>query len=98
MKLAEVRARKFLSQSELAKQADVGISTINAIERGRELPTPRTVRKLAAALELDDPMGVDEFKASFERSLGRQQGKAKGPGWLTNWGLRNTFLPLGGSR
>ena len=46
-RLRELRA---LSQRELARRAGLDTATINRIERGKQRPMPRTIRKLAAAL------------------------------------------------
>lgn len=66
MKLRDARRRKFYSATDLAEKADVSAGTIYAIEAGRELPTLRTARLLAAALEID-PLEVDEFSARLSR-------------------------------
>ncbi len=49
--LKEQRERVMLSQGELAEKSGVGISAINKIEKGKEIPWPRTIRKLAEALK-----------------------------------------------
>lgn len=51
--LREVRERKFLSQRDLAKIANVTASTIATIELGKHHPQPRTIRAIAAALQVD---------------------------------------------
>jgi transcriptional regulator with XRE-family HTH domain len=48
-RLRELRA---LSQRELAVRAKLSVTTVNRIETGRHKPMPRTVRKLAGALEV----------------------------------------------
>ena len=68
MKLKDIRAQKFLTRQDLASKAGVGASTIYAIESGREIPTLRSARKLAEALEID-PMEVEEFKAAYQRAI-----------------------------
>jgi transcriptional regulator with XRE-family HTH domain len=53
-KLRGVRDRRLLSQRELAERAGLSPTTILKLEAGRvEDPHPRTVRKLAQALEVD---------------------------------------------
>ena len=69
MKLREARRRRFYSAHDLGVQANINPGTIYAIEAGRELPTLRTARLLATALEID-PLEVDEFRASLERLSG----------------------------
>jgi transcriptional regulator with XRE-family HTH domain len=48
-RLRELRA---LSQRELAARAKLSITTVNRIETGQRRPIPKTVRKLAEALEV----------------------------------------------
>jgi transcriptional regulator with XRE-family HTH domain len=52
-KLREIRKRTLLTQQELADKSGVGIATIVRIERNQVEPHSRTIRKLAAALEVD---------------------------------------------
>lgn len=61
VKLAACRARRRLSQTELAMQAEVAPSTISKLERGLHRPQPRIARKIAAALGVD-PDDIDEFR------------------------------------
>jgi len=52
-KLRTLRERRFLSHRDLAKRAGVSPTTILNLEAGRVEAQRRTVRKLAAALEVD---------------------------------------------
>lgn len=53
-KLREVRDRRLLSQRELAEKAGLSPTTILKLEDDRvKEPHPRTIRKLAQALEVD---------------------------------------------
>jgi transcriptional regulator with XRE-family HTH domain len=53
-KLKEVRDRRLLSQRELAEKAGLSPTTILKLEDDRvKEPHPRTIRKLAEALEVD---------------------------------------------
>ena len=53
-KLKEVRDRRLLSQRELAEKAGLSPTTILKLEDDRvKEPHPRTIRKLADALEVD---------------------------------------------
>jgi HTH-type transcriptional regulator, competence development regulator len=53
-KLRRVRDARLLSQRELAEKAGLSPTTILKLEADRvEEPHPRTVRKLARALEVD---------------------------------------------
>ena len=56
------RLRAFLTQEDLARRAGVHRDTIRSLEHGLHRPTPRTVARVAAALEtppdrlVDDPL------------------------------------------
>lgn len=50
--LASERLRRRLSQQDLAAAARVAQATVSRIERGERLPSLRTLRRLAAAMEL----------------------------------------------
>jgi transcriptional regulator with XRE-family HTH domain len=63
--LKELRIRKFMSLRELAKRAEVAQRTIVESEAGRRVPQPATMRKIAAALDVD-PMEIDEFREAVE--------------------------------
>jgi transcriptional regulator with XRE-family HTH domain len=53
-KLRRIRDERLLSQRELAEKAGLSPTTILKLEAGRvEDPHPRTVRKLADALEVE---------------------------------------------
>jgi transcriptional regulator with XRE-family HTH domain len=66
-----IRRKKGLSQQELADLAGVGQDSISAIETGKHEPHPRTLRKLAKALEI-------EVRSFFEEPvpLGEAPGEA----------------------
>ena len=59
MKLREIRVRKVLTQKDLSERSGVAAVTIAAIERGIQLPSLRTSRKLAEALDVE-PTVIDE--------------------------------------
>lgn len=65
--LAWLRRKALLSQRDLASRAGVGASSVYLIERGRVTPRPAMMRKLAAALEVRDPMEIDEFRKVIEQ-------------------------------
>jgi transcriptional regulator with XRE-family HTH domain len=53
-KLRRLRQERVLSVRELSKRASVSTETIYSLEHGRrEWAWPRTIRKLAAALEVE---------------------------------------------
>ena len=60
--LATLRRRALLSQRNLARRAGVAPSSVYLIERGRTIPRPAVMRKLADALGVSDPLQVDEFR------------------------------------
>jgi transcriptional regulator with XRE-family HTH domain len=60
-KLREVRDRRLLSQRELAEKAGLSPTTILKLEDDRvKEPHPRTVRKLAEALDVDPRKLLDD--------------------------------------
>jgi transcriptional regulator with XRE-family HTH domain len=52
-RLRDLRKRALMSQRELAKRSDVGVTTIVRIERNQVEPQGRTIRKLAEALGIE---------------------------------------------
>ena len=71
MKLRELRLKKLLTIEELGKGAGLSPSTVRAIERGRELPSIRTARKLAEALEVSSE-DIDEVQAALQKALSKE--------------------------
>ena len=59
-RLREVRAKRLLTQEELAEKSNVSPSTIANIERDHREPHFRTIRKLARALDVDPTELVEE--------------------------------------
>ncbi len=53
MKLRELRRRRVLTLEELAEKADVGRNTIWRLEHDVMGAQPRTIRKLAKALDVE---------------------------------------------
>jgi DNA-binding Xre family transcriptional regulator len=51
--MALIRRRKFMSVEELASAAGVGKNTINRLEVGRTETRPATLKKIAAALDVE---------------------------------------------
>ncbi len=72
--LREMRIRRLLSLRDLAQLANVAQRTIVEAEAGRQVPHPKTMRKLAEALDVD-PMEVDEFRAAIEGAVKAAQEK-----------------------
>lgn len=52
IRLHEWRSKRFLTMRELAEKADVSLDTVNRLELGGNAH-PTTVRKLAAALNVE---------------------------------------------
>ena len=52
-RLREARLGRALSQAELAEKAGISSDVITKAECGHRRPQPRTIRKLADALEVD---------------------------------------------
>ena len=53
VRLKEIRESQFLTQRELSVKASIGISTIVRVEKGQQIPTFQTIKRLAAALGVD---------------------------------------------
>ena len=68
MKLRELRIQKALTQKVLAEQAGIAAVTVAAIERGVQLPTLSTGRKLAETLGVE-PNDIEEVQQAIEREL-----------------------------
>ena len=51
--LKNARTRRLLTQEELAEKAGVSAATVVNIERDKQEPQFRTIRKLAKALDVD---------------------------------------------
>ncbi len=71
-RLAALRRRRALAVRDLSARSGVGTSTINRLELGRQLARPSTVRKLAAALDVDpealmEPVSGEKGKDHGER-------------------------------
>lgn len=52
-KLRELRRRRVLTMEELAEKAGVGLNTVWRLEHGVMGAQPRTIRKLAKALDVE---------------------------------------------
>lgn len=75
MKLAEARVRSLLSQQQLAEKAQVSPTTVNGIENGKTVASLRTVRKLTAALGINEPAEIDEFRSALDQHTKGRPGK-----------------------
>jgi transcriptional regulator with XRE-family HTH domain len=63
--LREARRARLLTIRDLAAKAGVSTKTVVDVEAGRVAPKFRTIRRLAAALELR-PSEIAEFRATIE--------------------------------
>jgi transcriptional regulator with XRE-family HTH domain len=73
--LRRIRAERFLSQRELARQAGLHAITVVRLEAGATAPSTRTVRALAAALgieprDLTSPEEVAELRRVLKTGAG----------------------------
>ena len=50
--LKDIRLHNFLTQEELAAKSQICRDTANQVERGRQKPAIRTIRKLARVLKV----------------------------------------------
>ena len=63
--LKRLRRERALSLSDLAEMAKLSRVTINRIENGKQIPMPKTIRKLAKALNIK----VEELMAEQTRFI-----------------------------
>jgi transcriptional regulator with XRE-family HTH domain len=68
--LARLRRKKGLTGVELGNEVGLSQPTISRLERGIGLPNPEDVRKIAAALDADEPE-IQRLVALAERSSGQ---------------------------
>lgn len=63
-RLRDIRERRLLTQQELAERVGMHQEAISAIESGKTSPTPKTIRRIAAALDVEpqDLMAPEESK------------------------------------
>ena len=66
--LREARIRRLWSIRELAKRAEVSPRTIVQAEAGRLVPRYSTMRKIAAALDME-PTTIAEFAQAVEDAV-----------------------------
>lgn len=63
-RLRDIRAERLLSIRELARLANVAMSTVYLIETGRSQPRLSVARRLAEALDVD-PLLVEELRRTI---------------------------------
>lgn len=69
--LKKLREQRALSLTDLAQKSGVNRITIHRIESGKQRPMPRTIRKLAEALNVN----VEELMSNREESEKPETGK-----------------------
>jgi putative transcription factor len=64
------RQKKGISQDELAQRVGESISTLKAIEAGRQKPTEKTIKGLERELDISllEPLGAVPFKATTTKT------------------------------
>ncbi len=67
--LREARIRRLLSMRALAERAGVALNTVQFAESGRQVPRFASMRRIAAALEME-PTDIDELRAAIDRMAG----------------------------
>jgi transcriptional regulator with XRE-family HTH domain len=82
--LRKLRNRREWSQAELAKKADISVTFLSEIERGRKWPYPKTLQSLAFAL------GVEVYE--FFRSAGSENSGINRFSTGPEKPLKNTFF------
>jgi transcriptional regulator with XRE-family HTH domain len=78
--IREKRIEKGWSQEELAKKANVTVSAISSIEKGKNLPSLFLAAKIALALEIN----LQSFLEKLIEERGRRPGKNKPKTRITN--------------
>ncbi len=75
-RVRQARRRAGLSQEELAKASGVSPATVVQVELGNRRPQGRTLRKLAAALEMEVADLIEEEEAPAPKVLSRPSPEA----------------------
>jgi transcriptional regulator with XRE-family HTH domain len=71
--LKRLREKQSLSLTDLAQKSGVNRITIHRIENGKQKPMPRTVRKLADALQVD----VEKLRSNQAKRKGKKNRELK---------------------
>jgi transcriptional regulator with XRE-family HTH domain len=69
--IRKARVEADCSQKDLAERLELNPSQVSRLEQGTSNPTWGTVRRVAAALDVDF-VGLTELAEDFERRLGRE--------------------------
>jgi len=67
IKIRELRIEKNIKQVELAKLAGISNTYLSDIEKGRTLPSLKTLYKLASALNVDVDIFLDTNYVNYEQ-------------------------------
>jgi len=71
--LKRLREQRALSLTDLSRMTKLSRVTINRIENGKQTPMPRTIRKLAEALQVK----VEELTSNQVKHKGNKSRKLK---------------------
>lgn len=85
------RSKRKLSQAALAERADISVSYLSLLERGRRDPPLSTIQRLAAALVM--PVEILLFLGSEDGELGQLNRELAGQLAITALELLNEPLP-----
>ncbi|WP_343740740.1 helix-turn-helix transcriptional regulator [Delftia tsuruhatensis] len=85
------RKKRRLSQSALAERADISVSYLSLLERGRRDPPLSTIKRIAAALVM--PVEILFFLGAEDRELGQLNRDLAGQLAITALELLNEPLP-----
>jgi len=68
--IKKLRARRGLSQADLAEKADISITFLSNIERGIKFPLPDILSKLANALDIEvNQLFVTDLASNHDKVL-----------------------------
>lgn len=93
-KIIKARKQKGLSQEALAAIANISLSTIQRIEKGKVQPRSFTLKTLATALEINYSELIVQDKLIDEVSIDNSQQKLLASKRMLVYGMLGTLLPL----
>ena len=93
-KIIEARKQKGLSQEALAAVANISLSTIQRIEKGKVQPRSFTLKTLATALEIDFPELILQEKTIQKASIDSSKEELAALKRMLVYGMLGTILPL----
>ena len=93
-KIIKARKQKGLSQEALAAIANISLSTIQRIKKGKVQPRSFTLKTLATALEINYSELIVQDKLIDEVSIDNSQQKLLASKRMLVYGMLGTLLPL----